>query len=429
MKRHTLPKNIFSTARNNFLNEMQDGSVAVFFANDEMSANADATYKYQPSSDLFYLSGIEQEGTRLVLFKNNPFAESDTYLYIKKTSDLIATWEGYKYTKEHAAQVSGIPLKDIFWDEEFEAHLQKYMINAKSVYLNLNEHERSVIHNEYGDLRMARKLRHDYPLHTFFRAAPILKKLRSLKMEDEIAAIQDSCNITMDAFLRVCKVLKPGMMEYQVEAEIIHEFVKQNAQGHAYEPIIASGASACVLHYIDNDQECKDGDLILMDFGCRKNNYCADLTRTIPVNGKFTDRQKDVYNAVLDAYNYAKEILRPGKTLAEMREAVGLFIQDKLVALGLLTSEEVKQNPKAYTKYFMHGVSHHLGLDVHDFGEMHAPIKAGMCFTIEPGIYIREEGIGIRIETNVIVRDGAPLDLMEALPVTVAEIEAAMSRG
>jgi Xaa-Pro aminopeptidase len=429
MKRHELTHHSFELNRTAFLQKMQSNSIAILISNDEMPVNADATYAYQCASDIFYLSGIDQEDTRLILATGLPFDSANTFLFIKQTNETIAVWEGYKYTKEHASKVSGVPIANIYWTHQFNEMLAKFMYNTEQVYLNTNEHERGNIHNEYADLRFARKLKNEYPLHRFERAAPMLKTLRAIKNNYEIEAIKGACAITESAFMRVLKMIQPGVTEYAIEAEIIHEFINNKAQGHAYTPIIASGASACVLHYIDNDKACNAGELVLMDFGCRKNNYAADLTRTVPVSGKFTERQKAVYNAVLGAYRYAFELMRPGATLLDMKNKVGDFIQLQLIDLGVISAEEASANPLAYRAYFMHGVSHHLGLDVHDFGPMHTPIEAGMVFTIEPGIYLPKEQLGIRIETDVVVQvSGNPIDLMPNIPTTVEEIEAAMQR-
>jgi len=431
MKRHNLNSELFISNRVEFIKRMTPNSMAVFYANDEMPKNADATYDYVPNSDLFYLCGIDQEGTRLIIFPNCPFSKGKVLLFLRRTNETISIWEGYKYTQEHAAEISGIAKENIYWNDEFSNVLKKCMYNAEEIYLNTNEHERSAIENEYADIRHARDLRHQYPLHQFKRAAIILRELRSIKSVYEIAAVTEACRITGDAFMRVLKYIRPGVLEYQIEAEIIHEFISQKAQGHAYSPIIASGANACILHYLDNDKECKDGDLILMDFGCRKNNYCADLTRTVPINGKFTERQKILYNIVLDAYRFAIQELIPGTTLDDNRKKVSEFMHARLLEINFYSTEELSkdstENP-IIQKYFMHGVSHHLGIDVHDFGLMHSPIQAGMLFTIEPGLYIPDEKIGIRIETNVVVQEkGNPIDLMAHLPVTIEEIEAAMN--
>jgi len=385
---------------------------------------------FRQNADLLYLSGIDQEETILLLFPDCPNPNYKEALFLKKTNEHIAVWEGHKYTKEEAEQASGI--KNIYWNEEFEKVFPMLMNWAEHCYLNLNEHDRYVHAVPYRDLRFAKEVQGKYPLHKTERSAPILSKLRSIKLEVEIELIKKACEITEKAFRRVLKFVKPGVMEYEIEAEITHDFLRNRATGHAYSPIIASGKNACVLHYISNNQKCKDGDLLLMDFGAEYANYASDLTRTIPVNGKFSKRQKDVYTAVLKVMKGASKMLVPGNTIEKYHQEVGKLMEEELIKLKLLKASDVKKQDKKnplYKKYFMHGTSHHLGLDVHDFGtRFFEPIQAGMVFTCEPGIYIPKEKIGIRIENDLLVTNKRPIDLMATIPIEVEEIEALMKK-
>ncbi len=429
MKYTTLDSKVYVQNRKNFSKRLAKGGMAIFNANDEMPRSADGTYKFRQNSDLYYLSGIDQEHTVLIIFPDCPNLVYREALFLRKTNDVIAVWEGHKYTMEEARLASGI--QNIFWVEDFEKSLGMLMNMAAKVYVNLNEHGRFSTDVPYRDLRFAQDLKVSFPAHEILRSAPILSDLRSIKSTAEIKAMQEAVDITEKAFRRVLKFTKPGVMEYEVEAEIIHEFIRNRATGHAYEPIIASGASACVLHYNDNNKECKKGDILLMDFGAEYGNYAADLTRSIPVSGRFTKRQRDVYDAVLRVMRGATKMLKPGTTFVKYNEAVGKMMEKELVDLGLLKMAEVKkQDPKKplYKKYFMHGTSHFLGLDVHDVGDFNAPMKAGMVFTCEPGIYIPEENLGIRLENDVLITAKGPQDLMARIPVDAQEIEDLMNR-
>lgn len=426
---HAINKSLFEGNRKRFAALLQGNALAIVNSNDEMPRSADQNFPFRQNSDLFYLTGIDQEQTALVVFPNSPIADHKEVLFIRRTNEHIAVWEGHKYTKEEARAASGI--QTIYWYDEFYAVMHKLIIAANTIYFNTNENNRFTTEVEYRDLRLLKELKNRYPAHQYERTAPLLTSLREIKSDVEVEVIKHACSITEKAFRKVLAFTKPGVMEYEIEAEIIAEFIRNRANGHAYSPIIASGASACVLHYNANNLECKDGDLILMDFGCEYGNYASDLTRTIPANGKFSPRQKDVYNAVLRVMKKAKQMLVPGNTFAEYNKAVGKAMEEELIGLGLLKGHEVeKQDPAAplYKKYFMHGTSHFMGLDVHDNGNYNQPFKAGMVFTCEPGIYIPEESIGIRIENDILVTDNGPVDLMAAIPIEVDEIEALMAK-
>lgn len=429
MKYTALDSKVFVQNRKNFVKRLAKGGMAIFNANDEMPRSADGTFRFRQNSDLYYLTGIDQEHTVLVLFPDCPNPAFREALFLRKTNETIAVWEGHKYTTDEARAASGI--QNIYWVEEFEKFLGMLMNLSSKVYVNLNEHGRFSTEVPYRDLRFSQDLKNRFPAHEILRAAPIMSELRSIKSSAEIKVMQEACDITEKAFRRVLKFTKPGVMEYEVEAEIIHEFIRNRATGHAYEPIIASGASACVLHYNDNNKECKKGDVLLMDFGAEYGNYAADLTRSIPVSGRFSKRQRDVYDAVLRVMRGATKMLKPGTTFIKYNEAVGKMMEKELVDLGLLKMAEVKkQDPKSplYKKYFMHGTSHFLGLDVHDVGDFNAPMKAGNVFTCEPGIYIPEEGLGIRLENDILVSAKGPIDLMANIPLEAEEIEDIMNK-
>ncbi len=428
MKYTSIDSQLFIENRKKFAAQLPPNSMAILFASDEMPRSADQAFVFRQNPDLFWLTGIDQEKTILIIYPDCPNPIYREALFLRKTNEIIAVWEGHKYTKEEAKAASGID--KINWSESFEDVLPSLMAYCEHVYLNLNENDRAANEVPYKDVRFANELKYKYPAHSIKRLGPIMAKLRSVKHATEIELIQRACNITRDAFIRVCKFMKPGVMEYEVEAEIIHEFIRQRATGHAYTPIIASGYNACVLHYIENNRVCNDGDLVLMDFGAEYANYAADLTRTIPANGKFTQRQKDVYNAVLRVMKQAKTMLKPGAILAEYNKEVGAIMETELIGLGLLNKDDVtkqdKENP-LYKKYFMHGTSHFLGIDVHDIGDRYAPMQVGNVFTCEPGIYIPEEKLGIRIENDILITENGVIDLMTDIPVEIEEIEALMN--
>ncbi len=428
MKYIAIDSALYIENRKRFTAKMKPNSMAIFVSNDEVPRSADATYTWRQNPDLFYLSGIDQEQTMLILFPDCPNPKMREVLFLRKTNEHIAIWEGHKYTKEEGKTASGID--NIVWNDSFESTLHVLLTYAHTIYLNQNDHDRAVPGVDSRELRFAKELKSNYPLHTYERSAPIMHALRAIKSPLEIAAMQTACNITEKAFRRVLGFVKPGVWEYEIEAEIIHEFIRNRANGHAYNPIIASGPSACVLHYVENNRQCKAGDVILMDFGSEYGNYNSDLTRCIPVNGKFTARQRAVYDAVLRVMKYAKTRLRPGTRYEEYVKNVGLAMEEELILLGLIDAAAVKvQDPEnpLYKKYFMHGTSHYLGLDVHDVGYRYAQFEAGMVFTCEPGIYIPEEGLGIRLENDILLTENGNFDLMGNIPLEAEEIEDLMN--
>ncbi len=427
MRYTPIEKQLFEDNRKRFIAMLSPKSIAFFNANDEMPRNGDGNFAYRQNSDLFYLSGIDQEQTLLVIFPDAPLPQHREMLFLRQTNEKIAVWEGHKYTKDEARGASGI--QSIYWTDDFNSVIPMLMNHAQQVYININENDRFLSDVPYRELRFAKEMQNRWPAHTFARSGAIMAQLRSIKNDIEIKLMQKAIDITEKAFRRVMRFVKPGVWEYEIEAEITHEFIRKRATGHAYTPIIASGANACVLHYIDNNQQCKAGDVILLDFGAEYANYAADLTRCVPVSGEFTDRQRDVYNAVLRVMRQATKMLVPGNTIEKYHAEVGKIMEQELLGLGLLTKEDIaKQNPDlpAYKKYFMHGTSHFLGLDVHDIGNKYEPMKAGMVFTCEPGIYIPEEKLGIRIENDILITTKEPIDLMANIPIEVEEIEDAM---
>lgn len=428
MKYAAIPSDLFVNNRKRLADKLEPNSMAVIFANDEMPRSGDQTFPFRQNPDLFYLTGLDQEKIILLIYPDCPNPVYREALFIRKTNEYIAVWEGHKYTQDEARAASGI--QQVFWEEEFQSALPALMAYCDRVYVNVNENDRAIPSLHYKDIRFAHQIRADFPAHTITRLGPVMQKLRSIKQAEEVQLTQKACHITRDAFVRVLKFMRPGVREYEVEAEIIHEFIRQGATGHAYSPIIASGKNACVLHYTDNNQVVADGDLVLMDFGAEYANYAADLTRTIPANGRFTERQKAVYNACLKVQKEAIQMLRPGITLAEYNKEVGMVMESELIGLGLLDKQKVAaQDPEKplYKKYFMHGTAHFLGIDVHDVGPRYAPMQIGNLFTCEPGIYIPEEGIGIRIENNILITENGNVDLMADIPVEVEEIEDIMN--
>ncbi len=428
MKYLPVDKKLFIKNRAKFAKELKNKSLAVFNSNDIYPTSADGTLAFKQHSDIFYLSGVDQEESILVLFPSAKEEKHREILFLRETSDTIKIWEGEKLSKETAFETSGI--KTVYWLNQFETVFQTLMAEAERVYLNTNEHLRAKIEVETREARFVKWCREKYPIHRYERATPIMHRLRSRKEPQEVDLLQKACDITELGFRRVLDFIKPGVMEYEIEAEVIHEFISNRASGFAYTPIVASGFNACVLHYIENNQECKDGDVILMDIGAEYANYDADLTRCVPVNGRFTKRQKEVYNAVLNVQQQAIDLLRPGITLKDYHVEVGKMMESELLKLKLIDKTDIKnQNPDwpAYKKYFMHGTSHYLGLDTHDVGSWIDPISAGNVFTCEPGIYIPEESLGIRIENDILVTKDDPEDLMKSIPVEVEEIEALMN--
>lgn len=422
---------------------MKPNSIAIFCSNDQMPRSADLLYNFRQNPDLFYFTGIDQEETILVMYPDCPKGEKfREVLFLRETNEYIKVWEGYKFTKEEGTQTSGI--ERVMWTNKLNPTLNEMILLADNIYLNTNENDRAVVELDDLGARFIQDIKHKYPLHKLERSANIMKSLRMIKSRHEIDLIQKACNITEKAFRRVLSSIKPGMMEYEVEADITHEFLRNGAQGHAYYPIIAGGNNACILHYNDNCAQLQDGDLILMDFGSEYAHYASDLTRTIPINGKFTKEQREVYDAVLRTMRYAMTLLKPGlHNLPEYNDKVGVYMQGELLKLGLITQADIdKQDPEwpAYKKYFMHGTSHHLGVDVHDLCHRYEKFQAGMVFTCEPGIYIpfgsapegkkQYEGIGIRIENDLLINStGEPTDLMANIPIEADDIERLMVRS
>ena len=428
MKYLPINNEIFTINRKNFVSRLKHSSIAIFHSNDEFPRNGDQNFLFKQNSDFFYLTGIDQEKSILILFPDCPNQLYKEVLFLIQTNEHIAIWEGHKYTKEEASIASGI--KNIYWLNEFDTILHTIINYAENIYINTNENDRYSHSVPYRDLRLYETLRAKYPLHHYERSALILRDLRVVKSPVEIELIKKASEITRDAFIRVLKFVKPGVAEYEIEAEITHEFLRQRASGHAYSPIIASGKNAVILHYTENNQVCKDGDVILFDFAAEYANYNADMSRSVPVNGRFTKRQRDVYNAVLRVMRAATKLIVAGAVWNDYHEEVGKIMTGELIGLGLLHKHEVeKQDPEMplYKKYFMHGTSHHLGLDVHDFASRYKPFEAGNILTCEPGIYIPEEGLGIRIENDILITKDGNIDLMADIPVEIEEIEGIMN--
>ena len=429
MKYHQIDRNLFIKNRKKFTAEMKPKSVAVFNSNDIYPISADSTMPFQQHRDIFYLTGADQEESILLLCPDAPYEHLREILFLRETNEHIAVWEGEKLTKERATEVSGI--KNIMWVKDFEKTLFEVMTYCDTMYINTNEHYRSAVETETREDRFIKWWKAKYPAHQVAKSNPILQRLRSVKEQEELDLMQNACNITEKGFRRLLGFVKPGVMEYEIEAELIHEFIRNRSKGFAYTPIIASGNNANVLHYIENNQQCKDGDLILLDVAAEYANYSSDLSRTIPVNGRFTQRQKDVYNAVLRVKNEATKMLVPGTLWKQYHVEVGKVMTSELLGLGLLDKADVQNEDPAwpaYKKYFMHGTSHHLGLDTHDYGLLVEPMKANMVFTVEPGIYIPAEGFGIRLEDNVVIQEsGEPFNLMGNIPIEAEEIESLMN--
>ncbi len=429
MKYNPINNQLFIKNRAKFTAQMKPKSIAVFNSNDIFTTGADSTLPFEQHRDLFYLSGADQEESILLLFPDAIDPNHREILFLTETNEHIAIWYGAKYSKEEAKAVSGI--KTIYWLSEFKKVFYDLMTEADTIYFNTNEHYRQAEELESREDRFIKKCKADFPAHKWEKSNPILQALRGVKEPEEIATIQTACNITNKGFRRILPFVKPGIMEYEIEAEFMHEFLRSRSDGWAYTPIVASGYSACVLHYIENNKECKDGDMLLLDVGSKYANYSSDMTRTIPVNGRFSDRQKAVYNAVLRVKTAATKMLFPGVLWAEYQKEVGKLMSSELLGLGLIDKADVQNedpNWPAYKKYFMHGTSHHMGLDTHDYGQLKLPMKAGMVFTVEPGIYIPEENMGIRIEDDVVVqKTGEPINLMKNIPIEVEEIEDLMN--
>lgn len=430
MKYFPLDPAIFTDNRRRFVKQMEKNAIAIFNSNDELPLNGDALYKFKQNSDLYWLTGIEQEDSMLILFPDNPDKKYREVLVLVRPNELKEKWDGHRLRRDEATAISGITT--IVWLDAIEAPLQTWIHLADTIYLNTNENDRKANHVPVRDYRFAQQMRERYPLHNYKRSARLMKDLRGIKTAKEIDVLKVAIDITDKTFRRLLGFIRPGVFEYEIEAEIYHEFLRNRATGPAYGSIIASGDRARTLHYVSNNQECKDGELILMDFGAEYGGYCADLTRTVPVNGKFTKRQKEVYDGCLQLHKYAASILKPGISIVDYTEKVGDEATRVFLKIGLISKADVKNQDKenpAYRKYLYHGISHHLGIDVHDLGTRTAPIQPGMVFTIEPGIYIEEEKMGVRIENNFWITKSGNIDLMKNIPITTEEIEGLMKKN
>jgi Xaa-Pro aminopeptidase len=428
MRYQSINNKLFIQNRKNYTRKLKSGALAVFNANDVMPTNADGVMPFRQNNDLFYLTGIDQEETVLVLFPECVVESHKEILFVKETSEHIAIWEGHKFSKQEASEISGI--KTVYWTSQFESVLYGLTSECDKLYLNTNEHSRAEKRVETKDDRFIKWCKNNYPLHTYERSAPILQELRQVKSEIEITLMQEACSITEKAFRRVLKFIKPGVKEYEIEAEILHEFIRNRSRGPAYGSIVASGANACILHYTDNNMECEKGDVILMDFGAEYANYAADLTRSVPVGGKFSKRQKEVYNAVLRIQKAAIKMLKVGNSYTDYNKAIAELVTKELIDLKVFSSADVKKQDKTkplYKKYFMHGTSHFLGLDVHDVGDRNSKFKEGMVFTCEPGLYLKEENLGIRLEDDILITKKGNFNLMGSIPIDPEEIEHLMN--
>lgn len=430
MKYDQINSELFIHNRKNFVQHMEANALAVFNSNDIYPVSADSTLPFTQHRDIFHLSGVDQEESILVISPNSKNPAHREVLFLRETNEHIAIWEGEKLTKEVAFEVSGI--KTVYWLDQFERVFKEMMCEVQTIYLNTNEHLRANTEVQTREDRFIEKVKRDYPAHKVFRSAPIMHRIRSIKHPIEIDLMQHACNITKAGVERLLGFVKPGVWEYEIEAELLHEFIRRRSNGFAYTPIVASGKNACVLHYIQNNQQCQAGDVILLDVGAEYANYSSDLTRCIPVSGRFTDRQRAVYNAVLHVKKEAEKLLVPGTMMADYHKEVGKIMEAELIKLGLIDQTDIKNQRAewpAYKKYFMHGTSHFIGLDTHDVGLWNEPIKPGMVFTCEPGIYIPEEGLGIRLEDDLVVQEsGAPFNLMSNIPLEADEIEDWMNR-
>lgn len=429
MKYHPINPNLFIKNRKKFSDLLLNDAVAVFNSNDIYPVSADSTFPFKQHSDIFYLSGIDQEESVLLIHKDAQDKVSEV-LFVKETNEHIAVWEGHKLTQDEAQKTSGI--QQVFWLSEFENQLKKYISESKNIYINTNEHARNSALTETREDRFIKKIQSEYPNHIYQKSNPLLHQIRAVKEPEEIELIQHACNITENGFRRILPFVKPNVWEYEIEAEFIHEFIKNRSKGFAYTPIIASGNNANILHYIENNQQCNAGDLILLDVAAEYANYSSDMTRTIPVSGRFNLRQKQIYQAVLRVKNEATQMLKPGLLFKDYNANIGALMTEELLNLGLLDKHDIQnQKPEklAYKKYYMHSTSHFLGLDTHDYGDNTKPMQAGMVLTVEPGIYIPEEGIGIRLEDNVVIQeDSLPINLMKNIPIEIEEIEDLMNR-
>ncbi|MBV6646151.1 MAG: aminopeptidase P family protein [Cyclobacteriaceae bacterium] len=430
MKYRSIPNELFQLNRANLIKQLKANSVVLISANDIMPTNADGTMAFRQNSNLFYLSGVDQEESILMLAPDFPNEKLREVLFLRETNEQIAIWEGHKLTKEEGRKTSGVDT--IKWNHEFEQTLSAILAESENIYLYKTEHIRNASTTETRNDRLIKWCKEQFPLHNYQRLAPVIYDLRTVKSKEEVRLIEHACHITEQGFRRVLEVVRPGVWEYEVEAEYAYAFLQNRSRGFAYQPIVAGGSNACVLHYLDNNQQLRDGDLLLMDVGAEYANYNSDMTRTIPVSGRFSKRQRQVYDAVLRVKNKATELLRPGGVIPEYHKAVGEIMTEELLELGLLDKTDIKNqnsDQPAYKKYFMHGTSHHLGLDVHDVASIYATFKPGMVFTVEPGIYIQSEGIGIRLEDNVLITDSGHKNLMRNIPIHPEEIEDLMHQN
>lgn len=429
MRYNPIDQKLFMKNRKNFMENMKLSSLAVFNSNDVFTTGADSTLPFTQHRDIFYLSGADQADTILVLFPDCPDPAHREVLFVTETNEHIAVWEGEKLTKQKATEISGI--ETVYWLKDFDKKFFEMMTQCDTIYFNTNEHYRQSVEIQTREDRFIEQTKKQYPAHTYAKSNPILQRLRAVKDPIELEIMQQACNITKKGFDRVMRFMKDGVWEHEVEAEYLHEFIRNRSTGFAYTPIIASGKNACVLHYVENNQQCRDGELVLMDVGAQYANYSSDMSRTIPVSGKFTKRQKEVYNAVNRVKNEATKMLVPGTLWKEYHVEVGKLMTSELLNLGLLDKADVQNENKdwpAYKKYFMHGTSHHIGLDTHDYGILWEPMKANMVFTVEPGIYLPDEGFGIRLEDDVVIQDnGEPHNLMRDIPIEADEIEEIMN--
>lgn len=421
---------LFANNRSRLVGLLQNSSIALLHSNDVLPTNADGTMPWKQNADLYYLSGIDQEETMLLMFPDALEQKDQEILFIRKTSEHLAIWEGAKLSKQQASALSGI--KNVQWVDELDNTLHRLMQQAEHIYLNRNEHPRADTSVETRDARLLKQYKEKYPLHKYERLAPLMHRLRIIKDKEEIRMIQKACDITREGFMRSLKFIKPGVGEWEVQAEYIHEFTRLQSNGFAYTPIVASGSNSCILHYIQNNRRCADGELLLMDVGAEYGNWNSDMTRTVPVNGQYNQRQRQVYDAVLRVMRQCNEMLRPGITPKQYQTQSIELVEGELIQLGLISAKEAKQqdqNKALVKQYFMHGTSHHLGLDVHDVCPQNEPFAEGMVMTIEPGIYIPGEEIGIRLENNVVIGKDANIDLMVDIPIEAEEIEGLMSQN
>jgi Xaa-Pro aminopeptidase len=419
MRYTPIPSSFFIERRKLLADQMPAQSVALFFSNYQFPTNADGTFYFKQNSDLFYFTGIDQADTVFMIYKEETVTKS--ILFIKETNEHIAVWEGNKLSKPEASHLSGI--ETVYWSHEYESQIKPYVLKAKFIGLNLNEHSRADSEVENKTDTENKKLIKTYPLHEKFRTAPICASLRMIKSSEEIHQIKKAIDITHKAFNAVVDSIRVGMYEFELEGIILAEFIKNRSRQAAYQSIVATGENACVLHYIDNNSMLEKDQAILMDFGAEYGNYCADLTRVLPTNKKFTTRQKEVYESVYRIFEFAKKLYVVGNSFSKIHQSLIPFINNELIALKLITQKESEMDPLIFKKYFMHGIGHHLGLDVHDVNIADAPFVHDMVLTLEPGIYIKEEKIGIRLENNILISNNGPIDLMENIPLKLEEIE------